>query len=384
MEDNINKSSNLFNDIYNYGSKEKYYRYSDAKRTDTKDGTGVIYRGGEKVDLTKSDASIYGPTLRKIMASNGFFSKKSIANNQYIKFNRFGYVNPYNTRTANKEYLFFTKPDLNIFGGDDQLINVNATASTTSLNPKLAEASTLFCDAATRYFPVLKQLQYNADTSNPFMYLLSNTVSSTLELPGISSENNESSANAYGTTISYRGHSIKSDQACTFSLSFNDTSYLEVYMLSKLYDEYHRLIKLGRIQPKTDYILNRILDDQFSIYKFVLAEDAETLLYWAKVTGVYITDVPRADFSEFPQDGVKFSLSFYGQFVEDMDPIILNDFNKVCNTITNSEPQEVYNTSLGIVNNNWVAKPQIVQERNNSRRADDELGDIVYKMKWYN
>ena len=42
----------------------------------------------------------------------------------YTKFNRFGYINPYN-ETANREYLFFTKPDLNIFSDDKDNDNYN-------------------------------------------------------------------------------------------------------------------------------------------------------------------------------------------------------------------------------------------------------------------
>lgn len=350
---------NNFNDLYSNGSRKSY--------TNEYDNNNIID----------------GSSLRKVLQSNGIFSKKSIADNQYNKFNRFGYVDPYNTRTANKELLFFTKPDLNIFGDDDTLDNISVSASASSLNPKLKEASTLFYDASTRYYPVLKQLQYHADKTTPFMCLLSNRVSSSLELPGINSEQVESAANAYGTTISYRGHSIKADQACTFSLSFNDSAYLEVYMLAKLYDEYHRLIKLGRIQPKTNYIINKILDDQFSIYKFIIAEDGETILYWAKVTGVYITDVPRSDFSEFPQDGVKFSLSFYGQFVEDMDPVILSDFNRVSFMMNKGNPINTYDAANGIVDNRWVARPCIEKEKS-ERRAGDKLGNIIYKMKWYN
>lgn len=350
---------NSFNDLYGTNSRKSYTNnYADGN-------------------------IINAESLTKILQSNGIFSKNSIADNQYNKFNRFGYVDPYNSRSANKELLFFTKPDLNIFGDDNILDNVNASASAESLNPKLKKASTLFCDAATRYYPVLKQLQYHADKSTPFMCLLSNRVSSPLELPGISSEQSESAANAYGTVISYRGHSIKSDQACTFSLSFNDSAYLEVYMLAKLYDEYHRLIKLGRIQPKTNYIINKILDDQFSIYKFDIAEDGETIIYWAKVTGVYITDVPRSDFSEIPQDGIKFSLSFYGQFVEDMDPIILSDFNRVSFMMNNGNRVDTYNPSIGIVNNGWVARP-CVEKATSNRRSGDKLGETIYKLKWYN
>lgn len=379
----ISSGIDNFNDLYNNGNKTNYSSGYKLDPMYTENNSGFIKRNGEKISIQAGQNKINGSDLRATLRSNGIFSKKSIANNQYIKFNRFGYTDPYNTVTSTKELLFFTKPDLNIFGEDDVLLNISATQSESSLNPAI-QNSTLFTFALESYFPVLKQLQYSADKSTPFMCILSNRVTSPLELPGISAEQIESSANAYGTTISYRGHSIKSDQAHSFSLSFKDSSYLEVYMLAKLYDEYHKLVKLGRAQPKKQYIINRILDDQFSIYKFILADDGETILYWAKVTGVFITDVPRSDFSEFPEGEVKFSLSFYGQFVKDMDVTILSEFNAVSSLMSDkTEPIDTFDVTRGLVDNRWVARPYITKDTS-SRRSGNKLGDTVYKMKWYN
>ena len=339
-------------------------------------------------DKSISAASYYpkgidSSTMASIMRSNGLPTRQNISNNQYTKFSKFGYMDPYHDVSSNREFVFFTKPDLNIFGGDDELTPSNVTASESSLNPKLAEASTLFTSAVTRYFPVLKQLQYNADRSTPFMCLMSNRLRSSLELPGISSDSNESASNVYGTVIKYRGSSIKSDQDHNFTLSFTDSKYLELYMLAKLYDEYHRLTKLGRINPKKEYIKQRILDDQFSAYKFVVGEDAETLLYWAKITGIFITDVPRSDLSEFPQDGIKFSLSFYGHFIKDMDPVILTDFNRLT-SIAGKKEINTFKRETGLINNAFVSTPHIIPVVSDTlRRNSDHLGNKEYKLKWY-
>src|SRR5699024_4748182 len=123
--------------------------------------------------------------------------------------------------------------------------------------------------------------------------LLSNAVTSSLELPGISADYIDTAKNVYQTSISYRGTSFKSDQDFEFSLDFKDSKFLDVYMYFKMYDEYERLKWLGQVSPKLEYIKNKILHDQFSIYKFIVAEDGMTLLYFARVTGVYPTSVPR-------------------------------------------------------------------------------------------
>ena len=51
--------------------------------------------------------------LSKVMHQNRIFSQSEI--NWYQTFNRYGWIDPFNTDQICKEYLFFTKPDLFIF-----------------------------------------------------------------------------------------------------------------------------------------------------------------------------------------------------------------------------------------------------------------------------
>ena len=94
-------------------------------------------------DKSISAASYYpkgidSSTMASIMRSNGLPTRQNISNNQYTKFSKFGYMDPYHDVSSNREFVFFTKPELNIFGGDDELTPSNVTASESSLNPKLA------------------------------------------------------------------------------------------------------------------------------------------------------------------------------------------------------------------------------------------------------
>ena len=191
------------------------------------------------------------PHLKSTLAANGVFALEDMK--WYTKFNRFGYINPYN-ETANREYLFFTKPDLNIFSDDKDNDNYNDYQLTTdNLNPGVngnggLQNNALFQDAVHRFKGSLVQLQSSIKTDgiyNPFMCILSNGITSKLDLPGLSAESNESASNMYGSTIQYRSSSFKSDNGYDFSLSFTDTKYLEIYMIAKLYDEYCRQEKLG-------------------------------------------------------------------------------------------------------------------------------------------
>lgn len=339
--------------------------------------------------------------MNNILAANNIFPQDDMK--WFTKFNRFGYVNPYN-ETANREYLFFTKPDLNIF----DVVNGSTDYNNLKLNDALLN-SPIFIDAAFRFKDSLAQLQSSVcdadgNINNPFMCLLSNRVSSRLDLPGINAESNESSANMYGTTIQYRSNSIKSDNGYDFNLSFTDTKYLEVYMLAKLYDEYIRLLKAGTtntvngkekiLRPRKKYIINRVLSEQFSIYKFIVGADGEHIIYFAKATGVYITDVPRSDMGDPGQDGFKFSLSFHAQFIEDSNPSILTDFNMLTgannNKVIDEDIMPVYNKELSIVDNNWAGLPFVARVSTNSKDPDKRAtkaareghGNYIYLLKW--
>lgn len=322
--------------------------------------------------------------LKTTLAANNIYNQEDMK--WYTRFNRYGYIDPYN-ETANREYLFFTKPDLNIFDVDST--EGNTDYYSLKLNSGLADIP-IFSDAAVRFKNSLVSLQSSvkdmANSNNPFMCLLSNRVTSRLDLPGISAESNESAANMYGSVIQYRSSSFKSDNAYDFNLSFTDTKYLEIYMLAKIYDEYCRQEKLGSIAPRKRYIVNRVIDNQFSIYKFVVGADGEHILYFAKATGVYISDVPRGDMSDPGQDGFKFSLSFHAQFVEDSNPSILSDFNILTNTTAKTE-MSVYNKDINAVNNKWAGLPYVVkvnkdEDKRAAKAARENHGNYIYLLKW--
>lgn len=311
--------------------------------------------------------------------------------NWYNKCHRFGWIDPFNHDRVTREFLFFTKPDMNFFNVDSNIAmnyngstvearNYNTAAETgsmsakninhVSLNPELKN-NTIISEVFNRAPYILGQLQNSVTNPDglkcPFMYLLTNAVQSKLDLPGISADSKESTQNHYGTTIQYRGHSLKSDNNYDFSLTFADTAYLEIYLLAKCYDEYMRACKFGRVTPRPVYIKNRIIPDYFSVYKFLVGSDGETILYYAKLTGCYFIDVPRGDFGDPPDTGFKYSLSFHAQFVEDMDPIILSEFSQLTKKYLSGSysllPTNSINTT---VNNRWGKLPIIVKADQNN------------------
>ena len=272
----------------------------------------------------------------------------------YNKFTRFGIIDPYNTLTKTKEYIFITKPDL-------PLLNQDGT-----LNIALTKFP-FFIDAIKRYKDVAAQLQSSYGSSGPFMAMLSNAVTSTLDVPGISADMIETGTNIIGSRISYRSTSIKSDMDHDFNLEFEDTKYLDIYMLFKMYDEYEKLKWDGAIDLVKagdrwkNYIINKVLHDQMTIYKFIVGDDGYRIIYWARITGCSPTSIPRDAFSDMsdvtPQ---KITVGWKGHFVRDMDPIILVQFNKLISEVAKNKSElPLFDPDIHAMNGAWSSTPYI-------------------------
>lgn len=307
--------------------------------------------------------------FKELMKHSGHYKRSEIE--LYTKFNRFGYLDPYNNLGTTREYIFFTKPDLHIFNG----------GSTDALNPQIANEP-IFKDAKERYLEVLKELQIsNVNNNSPFINILYNRVDGTIDLPTITSTDVEGPSTIYGDDIPYRWSSESSDNNHEFSLDFEDTRYLEVYMLFKLWDEYERKKSKGAISPPNEnYIINKILHDQVSVYKIIVGEDGETILFYAKLWGVYPKKVPREAFSNLTEENkLKFTVDFNATFVEDSNPVILSEFNKLVSGYTGTT-LPIYNSAIKHIDGRWAKMPYIDYDKNTKDKIINTRA--MYKLKW--
>jgi hypothetical protein len=248
-------------------------------------------------------------------------------NEKYNKFARYERLDPHNWLGSTREYIFFTTPDLQLFKNN-------------TLNEYVAKNS-LMVEAYKRYTEVLKSLSYSA-CGKPFVNLLSNYKRSNVDIPDINTSSDyETSKNILGSSIFYRGTSYEADENHEFSVEFEDTRYLEVYMWFRLFDEYERMKHYGLIDFVDDsYLDNKIIHDQMAMYKFIVGDDGESIIHYSKYYGVYPKNVPRGTFSDLPADGnIKFTINFKSSFVEDMDPNIIHDFNEVARKIPAGDPK---------------------------------------------
>lgn len=268
------------------------------------------------------------------------------------KFFRYRYYNVQNSVGKTREVVFFTKPDLHLLNGD-------------TINPELQNP--FFTELCNTRPDIVHELQSSSGSqSSPFITLFTNTIRTNLDLPSIDSTDTENSTTSYGESVTYRSTSITSDSNHEFSLEFEDTKLLSVYKLLKAWDEYVREKDKGLITPPSrNYTTNRELHDQVCAFKFILDEDGETILYYAKLWGVYPKRVPRDVFAGIPESGLNIPTSFHAQWVEDLDPTIIKDFQHLVSDYVGTE-MEVWDSDKWQMNMDLAVCPNIVHSDNTS------------------
>lgn len=283
--------------------------------------------------------------------SNNLFEETDLRKGIFNKRYRYGIINPYHSLTTCREFLFFTKPDLHIFPR-----GMDGVPQPNQIRDEL-RSYRYWAELFDRFPEVLYCLQSSIGQTNnytglgatdPFNQLLANMVQSNLDVPGMSAEMIETPSNMYGVNFQYRNSSEASDDGFDFSLEFKDTKYLPVYHFFKAYEEYERLKHHGVVGPWIGYIRDKVLHDQYSIYKFIVDEDMETIIYYAKYYGVKSKSLPRDTFNNVNFDnGLSYSIDFNAAFVEDMNPEILIDFNTIAYSYWDGRKYDVdvYNQS---------------------------------------
>lgn len=354
-----------------------------------------------------NDQSSYERRYEKLIyRSNNFVTSTELVNGIYNSHYRFGVLNDKQMVDTCREYIFFTKPQLNIYKQN------NADGSVTSgqekLHPGLKDYP-YWQELSARYPGVIECLEgaYHNITNplDPFNHLLSNMVQSNLDVPSLSSEMIDTPSNTYGVNYNYKGSSEASDDGFDFSLEFKDTKYLPVYHFFRAYEDYEKLKHHGVVAPARVYTDNCILHDQYAIYKFLVAEDNETIIYYAKYYGVKSKSLPRDVFSNTSFDnGLSYTIDFNAAFVEDMDPQILSDFNKLALPYFNTTDDckynmDAYNDSLDtadmrparcacVVKEEDGGSPVVYRSKAGIQITDNKFthttapGKYVYKLKW--
>ena len=299
----------------------------------------VLNQGAPDVS---EDSAIMDTYFSSLKHSVGLFDHDEIdlINNRY----RFGINTPSDDIHTVKEYLFFTKPDLYIYP--------NRKDGTLSLNQGLRNQP-YWLDLLDKNPEIFYCLQDSLSIKNDhFNHLLGNMVQSNLSIPSLSAEMIDTPTNLYGVGYQYHGSAEASDDMFDFTLEFRDVKGLPVYHFFRAYEDYQTLKYHGVLETNIHYIINKILYDHYSIFKFVVDEDGETILYYAQLYGVKSKSLPRDVFENIQFDnGLSYSIDFNAAFFEDMKPTILQNFNRLamdCSYYNNPNMYDIgpYNNML--------------------------------------
>lgn len=339
---------------------------------------------GSNIDIAK--AIVFGDNsdgtaevINKVLRGSGIYTRDEIMDLKYNKFSRFGTaIDPYGAMPNVVEYLFFVKPDLHILD-----------TNTLQLNSELS-SEPFFMDLYERYPDVIRQLQssaYKDISKQPFSTLLSHAVSGTLDLPEVTLNTMDNPSTIYGTSYDYLQDGEQSDEKFDFSLEFLDSKYLEVYHFFKAYAEYQKLKKYGKVTPPdiNKYVVNKVLHNTMGIYKFLVStDDFSTIVHYSYIWGVMPISVPRNAFGDNSYtDGLKYSISFKSAFIEDMDPLILVDFNNLTKGLWDGLGEAgnvpIYDTTNKFINGDFVKCAHVVTD---TTPGIDYNGKLKYKLIW--
>lgn len=322
--------------------------------------------------IKTGDTRYFEPLLN----ANGLRKRTDI--NYFTQRYRFGIMDPYHQLQHAREYLFFTKPDLNIYQRNEDGTVRDEMNEYLQTQPEWMEFDAHHKD-------VLRCLQASMREDNgvynPFNNLLGNMVSNNLEIPGLSSDTIETANSMYGVNVQYHGSSEASNDNFDFTLEFRDVKSLPVYTFFKAYEDYHTLSHHGVIKPWINYVWYHVLYDQYSIYKFVVDEDAETIVYYGKYYGVFSKSLPRDIFTNTDfSDGINYTVDFHAFSYRDMNPLILKEFNAVGNdlwdSLGNAYNLDVWNEKLDRVDNRPGKAARVFWEQH------DIYGKVMPKLRW--
>ena len=143
--------------------------------------------------------------------------------------------------------------------------------------------------------------------------------------------NTDAFATKQGYIFPLPTHATVSKGSGVFTLQFDETLNLDITKLFSIWVKYIENVADGTFRANPEMILNNELDYVCSIYYFVLGPDGKSIKYWSKYTGCYPTAIPYGSFGydRGTRNITSVAVPFTYILKEDMNPQILEDFNRV-------------------------------------------------------
>lgn len=279
----------------------------------------------------------------------------------FQNFNRYYTVYPWMELDGLTQYVFITRPDLNI-------VNWNRGGYGGTLTDQAA-TDPIFQEAHKDHRILLRSLSSSLSSEHDFIPVLSPRIES-LQLSDVSLRTSSMVQPATGYETTYAGNAIESTTSCSFDITFRDDNGYRIMKLFHYWVHYIDMLYQGKISPKSTYVKNNVYDYMVSVYKFDCGPDGSTIIYYEKYTGVFPTGLPLSSLS-FNLGGSpenKISIPFRGQHLGALDPFILRDFNR--NSTGRYSAVPIYDPLTNGTGDPIVGAPFIIRDGG------------VFKLKW--
>lgn len=266
----------------------------------------------------------------------------------HTQFNRFRIQYPDYFMNNTIGYVVFTRPDLNLYSGDQilsQVANDPQLYYIMKANPQTAKSLTKGFSSAHHFNP-----------------LLSNTIMS-LDVSDESIDTLETGETFTGYKTQYAKSNIRSMTAGTISLTFPETYNAAITHLHQLWCAYESGVYRGSLKPKDDYIWGKELDYACDIYYFLLDAEDMIIRYWCKYTGCFPLNVNKSVFSfngdtQLNHPSLNVSYAYFAR--EDMSLVNLNEFNNNSGgSSSNFRYKANYIPDIGSGGNTWSGTPYV-------------------------
>jgi len=288
------------------------------------------------------------------------------------------YVDAFTTGFA---YIFVTKPMLFLYP-------YKPTGSKITLYEKLAYEnmtkdhtfSQFLIDEAMNENDkmLIKQLSYYTDfnTTN-FLPIFTNRVKSFQTLD-VTMTQTETFDTRHGYRLPLPTHKVESIGSSTTSLVCPETMNLDFVKMMTLWVNYISNVTDGTFHANPSMIKNNVLDYMSSIYYFLLEPDGKTLKFWSKYTGCWPTSIPQSNlsFSRGDQSTVELDIPFTYASKEDMNPSILEDFNRVSLNYFEERTLDVLEDDYPSIKKSPLLSPESL--KNNPNFLQETRGPLVF------
>ncbi len=232
------------------------------------------------------------------------------------------------------QYVFFVRPDLNIYASDDKDGKTLLKQSSKQIKSGYHSVSYPAEDQFIRYmqqcYPnTLRSLTSQLPGAHDFIpFLVGRTES--LQIPDYSIQDYSLTQPYTGYTIPYASHAKKSTTGGSFDVTFREDKALRIHKLFQTWLYYIDAVTTNKFEPKLKHIRHNKMDYATSVYCITCAPDAETILFWTKYVGAFPTVNPNSNLSFNLRGSVdnKITITFNYFKAEVLDPYILVDFNK--------------------------------------------------------